>query len=186
MNVKLLGLRIKQLRAERKMTLQDVGKLAGVSKSLLSKVENSQVMPPISTLSKIAAALDAPICYFFQEDVRQDLGVFVPRDGRQRVDAGPHGPDYTYEHLSHGVTFPRLMEPFVISLAPESQQQAELYDHPGEEFVLVLEGEMDFMFGNAVYRMEVGDSMYIDARVPHGPAQVDGLPVAYLAVLTNR
>ena len=186
MNEQLLAKRIKEMRQSRGMTLEQVGKIAGLSKSLLSKVENCQVSPPISTLSRIASALSVPIGYFFEEELRQHLAVFVRREDRQRVSSNRHGPDYSYEHLAHGSLMPRLMEPFVITLDDDVQAEPTLYDHPGEEFILVLEGEMEYMLGSEVYHMTVGDSMYLDARVPHGPKQISGKKVVYLAIFTNR
>lgn len=186
MNEVLLGRRIRELRHGRGMTLEEVGKRANLSKSLLSKIENAQVSPPIATLSRIAAALTVPIGYFFEEDAREDQALFVPKEARQRVESSNHGPEYTYEHLAHGGPFPRLLEPFVITVEAGSQKQPTLLDHPGEQFVMVLEGEMDYLFGSSVYRMKEGDCMYFDARVPHGPKQLEGQRVSYLAILTNR
>jgi len=157
-----------------------------VSKSLVSKIENGQVCPPIATLARIAKAFEVPIGYFFEEEVRQEHAVYIPRAERQRVEQGPHGPEYSYEHLAFGGAMPRLMEPFVITLEAGSQAQATLFDHPGEEFILVLSGEMDYLFGNTHYHMAEGDSLYFDARVPHGPRQLHGKRVSYLAVFTNR
>lgn len=186
MNEQLLAKRIKEMRLNRGMTLEQVGKIAGLSKSLLSKVENCQVSPPISTLSRIASALSVPIGYFFEEECRQHLAVYVRREERQRVESSRHGPDYSYEHLAHGSLMPRLMEPFVLTLDENAQAEPTLFDHPGEEFILVLEGEMEYMLGSDTYHMREGDSIYIDARVPHGPKQVRGQKVSYLAIFTNR
>lgn len=186
MNEVLLGRRIRELRHERGLTLEEVGQRTGFSKSLLSKIENAQVSPPIATLSKIAKALDVAIGYFFEEEARQDGAIFVAHDQRQQRDAKQHGEGYKYEHLAHGGSMPRLMEPFVISIEANTQKSATLYDHPGEEFIMVIEGQMDFLFGNTHFHMEEGDSIYIDARVPHGPKQLDGKLVRYLAIFTNR
>ncbi len=186
MNDLLLARRVRTLRKEHGYTLEELGNLTGYSKSLISKIENAQVSPPIATLSRIASALDVAIGYFFEEEVREDRAIFVPKSERQCVDQGKHGPEYSYEHLAYGSSMPRLMEPFIISLESDSQDNATLFDHPGEEFVLVLEGEMEFLFGSNSYAMKSGDSLYFDARVPHGPKQVLGRPVKYLAVFTNR
>lgn len=186
MNELLLGRRIRELRHERGFTLEQLGSLTGMSKSLLSKVETGQVSPPIATLSKIAASLGVSIGYFFEDDARQDNALFVPRTARQVIDAQLHGAEYNYEHLAFGGTMPRLMEPFIIKLEPDQEVTGKLFDHPGEEFIMVLAGEMRFLFGSTSYHMKEGDSLYFDARVPHGPQQIDGAPVQYLAVFTNH
>lgn len=186
MNELILGRRIRELRHERALTLDQLGQRTGMSKSLLSKVENAQVSPPIATLSKIAGALGVSIGYFFEEDPRQENAVYVPVAERQRVDAAAHGAEYNYEHLAHGGTMPRLMEPFIITLDGSTPSPEKLFDHPGEEFIMVLEGEMRFLFGSTSYHMRTGDSLYFDARVPHGPQLIDDKPVSYLAIFTNR
>lgn len=186
MNELLLGRRIRELRRERGLTLEELGNRTGFSKSLLSKVENAQVSPPIATLSRIASALDVSIGYFFAEEARQDRAIFVPKSRRQQLGEQVHGPEYSYEHLAYGSSMPRLMEPFVISLAAGSQESPTLFEHPGEEFIMVLEGRMEFLFGSTSYPMEEGDGLYFDARVPHGPKLYEGSGVQYLAIFTNR
>ncbi len=186
MNELLVGRRIRELRHDRGLTLDELGQLTGFSKSLLSKIENGHVSPPIATLSSIASALEVSIGYFFEEEARQDRAIFVPKSRREQMSEQVHGPEYSYEHLAYGNAMPRLMEPFVISLAAGSQDKPTLFEHPGEEFIMVLDGQMDFLFGNTAYSMEVGDGLYFDARVPHGPKLREGSGVQYLAIFTNR
>lgn len=186
MNELLLGRRMREMRHQRTYTLAELGERTELSKSLLSKIETGQVSPPIATLSKIASALEVPIGFFFEEEARQEHAVLVRADERQAVAESPHGPEYSYEHLASGGAMPRLMEPFIITLEAGTQRRVNLFDHPGEEFIYVLEGEMAFLFGSTSYHMRVGDSLYFDARVPHGPQQIDGRKVSYMAIFTNR
>lgn len=186
MNQAILGRRIRELRRERGLTLEQVGNLTGLSKSLLSKVENAQVSPPIATLSKIGAALEVPIGFFFQEEPREDTTIYVPKAERVVMDSTEHGSEYRYEHLAANGSFPRLMEPFVVSMDANTQTSPRLYDHPGDEFLMVLVGEMEYLVGSTTYHLGEGDALYLDARVPHGPKQLDGKQVKYLVVFTNR
>lgn len=185
MNELLIGRRVKEMRLKLDLTLAELGRRAGLSKSLLSKVENAQVSPPIATLYKIARALDVPMGYFFEEEAREDRVIYVPKDKRQRVEQSRHA-EYGYEHLASGSTMMRLMEPFMITLEANSQAEPTLFESQNEEFILVLEGEVDYLFGSTSYHLTEGDALYFDARVPHGPKQVEGKAVRYLAVFTNR
>ena len=186
MNELLLGRRIREMRHDRGLTLEEVGRRADLSKSLLSKIENGNVSPPIATLARIAAAFGVPMGYFFEEEARQQQAIFVRGSERQRMDTAVHGPEYAYEYLAFGNPMPRLMEPFVITIEAGAQKQPTLYDHPGEQFILVLEGEMEYLFGNTSFHACMGDSLYLDARVPHGPKQLHGKKVVYLSIFTNR
>ena len=57
-----------------------------------------------------------------------------------------------------------------------------LYQHPGTEFLYMLEGEMDYGYGGAVYEMTPGDALQLDGEVPHGPVRLANLPVRFLSV----
>ena len=83
--VQRLARRIKELRAQRGMTLQDVAMIAGFSKGLLSKVENGVVSPPVATLAKLAEALDVPIGEFFYGADGDESACFFPKSERQEV-----------------------------------------------------------------------------------------------------
>ena len=63
-----IGLKIRRLRQERRMTLQDLAEATGLSKPLLSQIENEQVIPPLATLLRIAKAFRVHLHSFFQEE----------------------------------------------------------------------------------------------------------------------
>src|SRR5690242_19806537 len=77
--------RVRQLRTARELTLKELSDLTGLSKGLLSKIENCNVSPPIGTLSKLATALSLPIGEFFEEDGAEPGVVFFPKTKRQIV-----------------------------------------------------------------------------------------------------
>lgn len=149
------------------MTLQQVSELTGLSKPLLSKIENCLVSPPIATLVKLAEALNVSIGEFFISSEPEDDVVFFPRSKHTKGRGRRSSLNYTYELLAPGRKH-RDMQPMLVSIDGQTYKFA-LLEHPGEQFVYLLEGEMDYIAGDKTYHVRPGDSLYFDARMLHGP-----------------
>ena len=171
---------IRQLRSSRGMTLKQVSDLTGLSKGLLSKIENCIVSPPIGTLSKVAKALDVPIGQFFDMDGLDPGTVFFPKSKRKTVQGRRSYLNYEYELLVHG-RGRRDMNPMIV-LAHGKNYKFGLQEHPGEQFIFVLEGSMDYVVGDTTYSLKPEDCLYHDARLPHGPKLSKDEKVRYLVV----
>jgi transcriptional regulator with XRE-family HTH domain len=178
-----LAQRIKELRTERGLTLQEVGDIAGFSRGLLSKIENCLVSPPVSTLAKLAEALDVAIGEFFQVSEDEDTTVFFPKNGRKRATGRRSSENYVYELLTPSRRR-RQMQPMMVTVDGSTYKFA-LQDHPGEQFVLLLEGEMDYVIGDKQYSMRPGDCLYFDARVSHGAKLAKNQEAQYLVVFSR-
>lgn len=177
-----LARRIKALRAARSMTLQQVSELAGFSRGMLSKIENAVVSPSISTLAKLAEALDVPIREFFEAD--EDAGtVLFPKGQRQSRPGRRIAMNYQYELLAPGRKR-RDMKPMIVALDGQTFKFA-LQDHRGEQFAYMLEGEMEYVVGDKTYSVREGDSLYFDARIPHGPRIQKNQKARYLVVFSQ-
>ncbi|MHB1756523.1 MAG: helix-turn-helix domain-containing protein [Leptospirillum sp.] len=169
--------RIRNLRLEKKMTLRGLALAAGISPSALSQIESSQVSPSVATLEKITAALHLPITVLFDEPDEADDPVLMPAQDRRRVYSAPS--HATLEPLARGLS-KKKMQPFLLRLDPGG----EVGDYPysgseGEEFAIVLEGEILFEQSNKTYTLRNLDAVYFDPTKPHnwkntgiGPATV--------------
>lgn len=175
--------RIRQLRAARELTLRGLSDLTGLSKGLLSKIENCNVSPPIGTLSKLATALSVPISEFFETDDSDQGVVFFPKSKRQIVRGRRTSLNYEYELLVTGRRR-RGMQPMIVSIDGGTYRFG-LQDHPGEQFILMLEGEMKYIVGEKSYVVKPGDCLYSDSRVPHGPKLAKNQKAHYLVVHTG-
>lgn len=175
--------RVRRLRAARELTLKDLSDLTGLSKGLLSKIENCNVSPPIGTLSKLATALGVPIGEFFEEDDSEPGIVFFPKSKRQIVRGRRSSLNYEYELLVTGRKR-REMQPMVVSINGRTYRFG-LQEHPGEQFILMLEGEMEYIVGDKSYTVKPGDCLYSDSRVPHGPKLQKNQKARYLVVHTG-
>src|SRR5207302_10869629 len=139
--------RIREIRSAQGLTLQQVSEAAGFSQGLLSRIENCLISPPIATLAKLAEALDVPIGEFFESSDGKENTVFFPREERKRAQQGRRSSqNYRYEVLTPGRRR-RRMQAMLVSVDAATYEFA-LQDHPGEQFVFLLDGEMDYVVGN--------------------------------------
>lgn len=165
-----LGEKIRKLRRERRFTLQEVAELTGLSKPLLSQIENDQVIPPIATLLKIAKGLKVGIHYFFEEEGDRQKFVLT-RGGSEKSSQRRPGNDavkgYLYHSLAPGIRHKQI-EPFLIEFELTEWDDSFFYKHEGVEFIYLLEGELEFRYGPEVMVLFPGDSIYYDSTEPHG------------------
>lgn len=182
-----IGGKIKNLRLEKNYTLQDLTDKTGLSKPLISQIENNRVVPPVATLLKLARALDVGIGYFFQEEETKDR-VVVTRLSERRVVSRPHHYQkneigYQYESLETKKTNKR-MEPFLMRIEVTNTSDMIFFSHEGEEFVYMLEGRLEFRTKDQILILEPGDSLYFEAEISHsfrsvGPDPSEALIVVY-------
>jgi len=182
-----IGAKIKKLRKQRKLTLQDVARETGFSPALISQIENNNVSPPLATLSKIARFFDVKMGHFFEEE-EEDLKFEVVRKQDRRVisrvisKAGTtHG--YTYEALSYRKRN-KKMEPFLLTVSERAEEET-LYNHEGEEFLLILRGKAELILEDERILLGEGDSVYFDASQRHRLLSLGTEELQVLAVVTR-
>jgi len=163
-----IGEKIKALRKSRRVTLKEIASATGFSTALISQIENNNVSPPIATLMKISKFFGVKISYFFEE---KNLSVEVVKSNERRKVKkviSPEGTDhgYIYESLSFRKKN-RIMDPFILIVDPGMRYEDNLYNHDGEEFLFVLEGEVEMLVGNKKFILAKGDSIYFDSTEKH-------------------
>ncbi len=181
-----LGSKIRQLRKRKGMTLQNISDYTGLSKPLLSQVENGVIAPPLGTLIKISKALGVSIGYFFQESSVSHRICIVRKGERRRVVRSI--PDqkervgYHYESLAYQMA-DRQMEPFIVTFEPTDSKDQKIYSHTGEEFLFIQKGKLEFRGAGKTLILEEGDSLYFDSGIPHALRGVGDEPAKALAVI---
>ncbi|MUH97287.1 transcriptional regulator [Aliivibrio fischeri] len=162
-----LGQRLKDIRIQLGLTLEEASKRTGLARSTLSKIENEQISPTFQALQKLATGLDIDIPQIFEPP--KTKGAAGRRDITLAEQGKPH-PTATYEHeLLATQLSNKKMVPFKSRIrARDFDAYAEWVRHDGEEFLLVLEGEVCFYseFYEPV-NLVVGDSVYYDASMGH-------------------
>jgi transcriptional regulator with XRE-family HTH domain len=180
---------IKTLRKRKKITLERLAELTGLTKGYLSKVERARRAPPYSTLNKIALALGVDAAFFLGEglqvskDIRLSLTKRNQRKVVKSVGSLSEGSLYGYGYEALAADKPgKNMEPYLIE--PSFEEDA-IFQHEGEEFMFVLEGKHELIYDGKKYLMEEGDSVYFDASVPHTGRSLGGKKAKLLAVMFN-
>src|SRR2546426_9100130 len=153
-----IGIRLRQLRKNRKLSLARVAKAAGISLGFLSALERSHMSASVATLRKLARFYKTSILEFF--DPSESDSRVVPPEKRKVLEAGP---GVRMELLAWGNT---VMEPHLFRIAPQAGS-GDSYTHEGEEFLYVLRGELAITLENEEFRLKPGDSFYFESATPH-------------------
>jgi transcriptional regulator with XRE-family HTH domain len=164
-----VGEKIKTLRERKGLSLKEVADLTGFSTALLSQMENHLVSPSLGTMIKLARAFGVRVGDFLGETEGEPYTI-VRKDERKTVSrfASKDGVKYGYSYESLGFDKKdRHMEPFIVTLEPATVKAAKTSVHDGEEFIFVLEGEMEVILGNHTDILYPGDSIYYDSTIPH-------------------
>ncbi|MGO9567182.1 MAG: helix-turn-helix domain-containing protein [Desulfomonilaceae bacterium] len=180
MSEELIAQNIRRLRTKRKLTLQQLSNLTGLTRSYISKLERSKKAPPYSTLNRVARALGVDVSYLLNQngEALEDVRIaFVKNNQGKNVESTSSG--YTYQTLASGKPG-KNMEPYIIEAAFEEKA---IFQHEGEEFLYVLEGTHEFIYDGKKYLMEKGDSVYFDSGVPHTGWSVGKKKAKLLAVM---
>jgi len=179
-----IGREVRAVRQQRGMTVAELAALTGLSIGMLSKIENANTSPSLTTLQALSAALSVPLTSFFRrfEEYREAVhtragqGVEIERAGTR---AG-----HQYNLLGHlganasGV----VVEPYMITLTGDSDIFPS-FQHDGVEMLYMLDGAVDYRHGSRIYALRPGDTLFFDADAPHGPEVLVALPARYLSVI---
>ena len=162
----------------------NVGQLAertGISKGMLSKIENAQTSPSLSTLERLAGALDMPVTSLFRGLAEERDAVFVKSgSGPEIVRKGTRS-GHTYELLGSLRGPHKRVEPLLVSL-DDDNEVFPLFQHDGIEILYMLNGVMEYGYGRQRYKMERGDTLQFEGDIPHGPTQLVKLPIRFLSI----
>jgi transcriptional regulator with XRE-family HTH domain len=178
-----IGAQVRAHRARLGLKAADLAAAAGVSGSLMSKIETGQVSASLSTLQAVASALNVPLAQFFaaaeeQRDcsyVRAGQGVVIERRGTK---AG-----HQYTLLGHSVSGDLVVEPYLITLSREAVPYTA-FQHAGVELIYMLTGRVTYRHADKTYVLGPGDTLMFDASAAHGPEELTELPMTYLSIIT--
>ena len=178
-----LGNVIRELRTRDGLTIADVAAQAGISRGMLSKIENGQASTSLDALSRIAQALGVSLAHMFRDFnvpaggaqlVRAGEGMEVVRRGTKR--------GHTYHLLAYDRGPRKSFEPFLITM-DDASEIFPSFEHPGTEFIYMLRGKIEYRHGRNTYQLEPGDALTFRADVPHGPERLIELPIHFLSII---
>lgn len=180
----IIAARAKEFRRQFGWTIGELAERTELSKGMLSKIENAQTAPSLSTLARLAEALSVPVTAFFR-GLDEEHDVLYIKAGT--------GLEIQHENASRGQRYQLLgrmrsphdrFEPMLVTLT-ERSEAFPLYQHPGTELLYMLAGRMEYGYGSSRFLLEPGDAMQFVGEVSHGPTALLDLPVQFLAIKTT-
>ncbi|WP_136440901.1 helix-turn-helix domain-containing protein [Pacificoceanicola onchidii] len=180
-----IGRVVRAYRKQQNITVAELSQLTDLSIGMLSKIENGNTSPSLSTLQALANALSVPLTSFFREYEENREAVHTKAGSGVDVDREGTRSGHQYNLLGHigannsGV----IVEPYLIQLTSESDT-FQTFQHGGIETIYMLEGEVDYRHGSDIYKLQPGDTLFFDADAPHGPETLRVLPAKYLSIIS--
>jgi transcriptional regulator with XRE-family HTH domain len=180
-----IGRRLKSLREEKGISLEDLSSRTGFEADLLAKIESSEVSPQLGTVMKLSKSLDAAFGQVISGAGDKPYSITRMKD-QKAVSRSTSGKGqkhvYSYKSLAPEVKG-RSMEPLIVQLQETSEKETSI--HEGEEFVYVLNGTVALELAEDHFELEPGDSAYYLSNTPHWIAAKSG-KATILAVIYGK
>ena len=180
-----IGREVRAFRRKQGITVADLSATTGLSIGMLSKIENGNTSPSLTTLQTLANALSVPLTAFFRGFEETRMAVHTPAGKGVEMERDGTRANHQYNLLGHigANTSGVIVEPYLITLSDESDV-FPTFQHDGIETIYMLEGEVDYRHGEQVYPLKPGDTLFFDADAPHGPEVLVKLPARYLSIIS--
>ena len=180
-----IGRQIRIYRKQMEITVSDLSKMTGLSTGMLSKIENGNTSPSLSTLQTLSNALSIPMTAFFKQFEQKRECIHTKANEGVEVEGQGTRAGHQYNLLGHlgsndsGV----IVEPYLIELTSETDT-FKTFQHGGLETIYMLAGEITYRHGDGIYKLQPGDTLFFDANTPHGPETLDKLPARFLSIIS--
>jgi transcriptional regulator with XRE-family HTH domain len=176
-----IAVQVRTLRRASGLSVGDMAAKAGISKAMLSKIENAQTACSLTTLAKLAAMLDVPVTALFRgADTGREVAYTEAGRGSVIVGRGTRV-GHHYELLGALRGQHKRLEPVMVTLTEKSDPYP-LFQHTGTEMLYMLEGVMVYGHGDNEYTLRPGDTLLLDGEGLHGPRDLIRLPIRFLSV----
>jgi transcriptional regulator with XRE-family HTH domain len=181
-----IGEKLRALRLKKKIGLVELGQHTGLSPAMLSKIERGRLFPTLPTLLRIALVFSVDLDYFFAGSRERPL-IAVVRKG-QRITlperAGVKEVSYRFQSLDY-LASERRFNAYHAEFFPVLPDKLRPHDHPGVEFIYVMQGTLSVHLAADEHVLEPGDTMYFDSTIPHAYRRSAGRSCTAL-VVTSR
>lgn len=180
-----IGSKIKKFRELEEVGLEELADRSGLDKNYIQTLEDGQMQPSLGPLLKISRALGTRLGTFLDDTITQDPLIvrLEEREEEKSLLKGVDKPDaLRFFSLGRGKS-DRHMEPFHVEIFPESAEREKLSSHEGEEFIIVVSGNVQVKYGQETHVLKPGDSIYYNSVVPHHVSALNNEKAEIYAVL---
>ena len=172
-----VGNKLRTVREERGLSQRELAQRAGISTNAVSLIERDENSPSVSTLQNLAAALNVKMSYFF-DDHEPTQVLHVKSENRPVISSK----GVNIEGLDGKLNY-QEMEPFLVTLQPNSGSGERQVVHTGHELVYCLSGHVEYLIDGQIYSLDAGDFLFFEAHLPHLWRNVTGEQAVILLVL---
>lgn len=174
--------RLRDLRKDKNITLQELADAAGVSKGMLSQVENSRAIPSLPVLLNLIRSLEVDFNVFFRDMnlLTPDSKVIFRKKAQYQSFEKENAEGFFYQRLFSTSVHDYHVDFVLLRLTPRAQRAPVRTD--ALEFKYLLKGNIRYQIGEELYDMEEGDSLFFDATELHNPVNT-GKKDAWLLVI---
>ena len=187
-NYSALGSKIKGIRESKNLSVEEIAESSGLTVDQINSIENDENLPSLGPLIKIARARGVRLGTVMDDN--DALGPVVCRAKDREKDSSISFSNGAVDARKHMEYHPlaqqkagRHMEPFIIDINPEDKPDFKLSAHEGEEFIYVMNGEVEIEYGKEKYTLQEGDSIFYDSIVKHHVHGAPGKSAKILAVV---
>ena len=173
---------VRALRTQAGLSVAEMADRIGISKAMLSKIENAQTSCSLATLTRLGQGLDVPVTSLFRGADVERSAVHTPAGQGPRIVREGTQAGHEYELLGALRGQHKRLESLLVTLT-EASESYPLFQHPGTEFIHLLEGVMVYGHSHSEYRLSPGDSLQFDGEGAHGPIELVELPIRFLSVI---
>ncbi len=173
--------KLKDIRKEKNITLQELAEAAGVTKGMLSQVENNRTIPSLTVFLNIIKSLHIDINDFFTDfNTRQGSKVIFKKAAQYHPFEKENTVGFHYQRIMSSTIDEYHVDFVLLTLMPNAQRtpmQTDAY-----EFKYILEGKVEYTIGEEIFTMEAGDSIFFDATEPHNPQNIGNIEAKLLVI----
>lgn len=168
-----IGKRLRNYREKLKFSLEDLARNTGISEERLAEYEAGTASASIGVMIKLSRALGQRVGTFMDDHNVSGPSITRVAEREEVINTYKESEDvhYRYHGLSSGKA-DRHMEPFYVKISPS--EEISVSSHEGEEFIMVMKGQLKLVYGNETHVLNTGDTMYYNSIVPHSLSAVGG------------
>lgn len=179
-----IGQKLRRLRLRKGMGLVQLGKHSRLSPALLSKLERNLMHPTLPTLLRIAMVFSVGLEYFFNPDSPSAVSIVRSRERLRFPETAERAkPAYQFECLDYHAQN-RKLNAYLAEFEPVTAADVRFHEHPGVEFLYLVEGKLSIHIGDDEHLLTAGDSIYFESTAPHGYRRIGSKPASAVVVTT--
>jgi transcriptional regulator with XRE-family HTH domain len=176
-----IGRKIKALRIENSFKQSDLASMSGITKGLVSKIENGRTVPSLPVLISILQSLKVNFHEFFSDimfETGKNYFVIKPEDQTEIRKEDAYG--FQYRFIFNKTISSGIFEVVLLTIEPNSRR--DLVTTDAYEFKYILEGEVQYQLDEITLNLKKGDALFYDGRIPHVPRNIKNVPAQMLVI----